>query len=1520
MKNLTYSIGVLLAVVLLWPSPRAGAAPAPAQPRISEIRFEGGDLLVVADVPEGVVRIVLEGCQSTGARAWVPRAVHRVSRAGRAVFRVSHAAAERMEMFRVRADDQDPLPARFYSGPTEFRGSLQSEMGGAMTPYTLLGDPLAWNVAAVDGPGDGVLRLEQFAAAPPPEASGVLAAAPREVVESDLWRVRGDTLYFFNSLRGLQKIDLSDPEAPVLQATFPIPASGEDMYVIDDHHVVLLARAQACDPAGLSSTDSAVIVIDAGGSILREVARVPLSGQLVESRFVGTALYLATQTWQPKSDRPEDAGVWTAGTVITGIDLASPANPVAQPELWLPGSGNVVTATDRYLFVAMKDHQPQMNWWETVLKVIDISDPTGVLSEFGTIPLAGEVKDKFKIHLDGDVLAVIAAGPKGGEFGGRWRSELSTYQLKASEDPAWARLGSVEVGHGEDLFATRFEGDRAYIVTFRRIDPLWVVDLSEPETPRVLGELEIPGWSTYIHPLGDRLLTMGIDDTMGNRAAVQWFDVSDPSRPRLLSKVVLGTGWSSSEANQTEKALGVFPETGLVLVPFSSENSAGIHQQGVKLLDLERDTLVGRGVIEGGKVVPRRSTLRGDRILALSGRELITVDASDRDEPSVRHVLELAHPVERVLPMGDWLLEFSEGSVRVREVNGAEGTAREFALGEMRVMGATLRNGLVYLLQGRASQWGWEEDKWQVTTPGQIKLSVFDAGALPELSVMGSVTEEVAEISDGPHRALWPRPGVLVWDGPEYYPQGGPGTVRIINFAGRVDPWNGGVINFVPVDTPGVPVRTGSFLVPRLAPGGVLNVEMASFDFITGFWLPWHDDTSAQRDLLVFDVAASEAPRLAAQVKPPEDAIGRSAAHAIEGLVLFSHDTTHQEVTGTNTYTSTSRRWVTEPREVLVTNVVRVPYETLVTNVVEKRALAAGWIQRLPGVSSIAAGRFHVLGLTAAGEVLGWGDNRSGQLGSEGLSAQLEPQPIVLPGPAADIAAAAWFSLARLVDGSVLTWGSPDGPPPPPVPGAAMAGLPPHLPRPIAALGTGTVDLEAGYGHALALDSAGTLFAWGRNDRGQLGLGDVVDRDTPEPVTSSILMIRAAGLRSLALTRDGRVLAWGDNRSGQLGGAPGESVLTPEEVPALSGIEVIAAGDSHSLALDESGRVWSWGMDSATGDGPEPRVIEMLPAARAIAAGEKQSLALDGEGTVWSWGTHSDAPLRVEGLPAIRQIRASGGYAVALGEDETAYLWSHGNAVAPRTRVPMAFQMSRITGTNVTTGTAYRLETNVTTRIVQEGRWEEVTVTNSYPVYRTWTRHHLDVLDFNGDSDPLLRPAASLPGPLLGVSHQGSLVYTLGSRADEDDPNVSRAWLEAGAYDGVAVHLVASLEVASHSRGESAVAKVDPRGFVLLARRDEVGTNTVGSLVLGEDGQFAVLDLETSEAPASELILRDDILVVNSGGVVSLFEVDGDGLLRPVGIPFELGCLIPSLDRVEGDRESGLWVPLGDYGSARVGP
>jgi len=138
-------------------------------------------------------------------------------------------------------------------------------------------------------------------------------------------------------------------------------------------------------------------------------------------------------------------------------------------------------------------------------------------------------------------------------------------------------VGSVkDLAAGETIYSVRFMGDKGYVVTFRTIDPLFVFDLSDPENPVLTGELKVPGFSNYLHPVGENLLLgIGLDtyeiykkDSSGKDVVVgtrqggikfSLFDVSDMGKPREISTYVVGDEGSGSEALYNHKAIMVDP-------------------------------------------------------------------------------------------------------------------------------------------------------------------------------------------------------------------------------------------------------------------------------------------------------------------------------------------------------------------------------------------------------------------------------------------------------------------------------------------------------------------------------------------------------------------------------------------------------------------------------------------------------------------------------------------------------------------------------------------------------------------------------------------------------------------------------------------------------------------------------------------------------------------------------------------------------------------------------------------------
>jgi len=163
-------------------------------------------------------------------------------------------------------------------------------------------------------------------------------------------------------------------------------------------------------------------------------------------------------------------------------------------------------------------------------------------------------------------------------------------------------VGSLEdLASGEQIYATRFIGDKCYLVTFKQIDPFFVIDLSNPTNPEVLGELKIPGYSTYLHPYDEtHIIGIGRDD---QKVKISLFDVSDLENPMEISKYEIENDdedwyWAQSSALYEHKAFLFDKERNILVIPvgdYSKESAyvfdisieGGIELKGTITHDLE---------------------------------------------------------------------------------------------------------------------------------------------------------------------------------------------------------------------------------------------------------------------------------------------------------------------------------------------------------------------------------------------------------------------------------------------------------------------------------------------------------------------------------------------------------------------------------------------------------------------------------------------------------------------------------------------------------------------------------------------------------------------------------------------------------------------------------------------------------------------------------------------------------------------------------------------------------------------
>ncbi len=763
--------GVLFLLLLPVLSMSFGVLEAASLP--VPLRVEAGGRSAVLSVPAGCTSVSIERLVQ---RKWVPFRTVGVTNSS-ATLRVELAPGTPVSGWRAIGQISGPVrsvkkyPGAFYSGAHVF--------GPAMAPDSEASAPAP--VFATD------VAYASAMTAPAAPAKSTSTA----VEESDIWKADGSTVYFFNQLRGLQVIDLSDPAKPALTASLRLPATGQDLYVVpgaDGSRLAVLLTDEYDRTTWRSRTGIKVVKVAGGTAGI--VAETTLDGWMVDSRLVGSRLYVVTQDWAASN------GTVTLHEITTDTATVSATHA-------LSGYSPVVSAGEGWLAIAV---QPPNDWTVSLVTLFALGNDGAKPVGSAPIAVAGRVYDKFKMQYSDGTLSVISQ--KWVSDGQNWwrGTPVSVLETFTGEGE---KLAELEIMRGEQLYATRFAGDKAYAVTFRQVDPLWVIDLADPKAPVIAGHLEVPGWSTYIEPVGNLLFSIGFD---GGKVAASLFDVSDPAHPSLLDREFMKGAWGYSEATYDEKALKVLAAEGLVLIPYTGTGKDGSTEHFVQLLDLDAKAgeLRQRGVIIHD-FQPRRAAMIEGTLASISQKQLITADVTDRDAPAVLADLLLAWQVDHLVAAGDYLIEISDGNYWAGETpmavvapgNDPDGALGEVALGDGVVKDALLRDGRLYVLRQTPADTGYY---WYrpmpvlLATAGgssspsgsdrSLHLDVYDASALPSMPLLGTASAALPDnitsfetgglLEASPTRLVtWIQPQRTSWWPPVYYMDIAPPAVAV---------------------------------------------------------------------------------------------------------------------------------------------------------------------------------------------------------------------------------------------------------------------------------------------------------------------------------------------------------------------------------------------------------------------------------------------------------------------------------------------------------------------------------------------------------------------------------------------------------------------------------------------------------------------------------------------------------------------------------------------------------------------
>jgi len=279
-----------------------------------------------------------------------------------------------------------------------------------------------------------------------------------------------------------------------------------------------------------------------------------------------------------RSNTPAKLGFVTVASL--SLDATAAESTVRRTSL-VTDPGEVYASTDS-LYLASQ------HWWwwpedgqkdYTYLHKFDLRDP-GTARYVGSGLVEGHLLNQFSMDEHQGVLRVASTiSTFKQDDDSPWGRQETTNRLFTFREKG-GRLEKVgqteELAKGERIYSARFLGNKGYVVTFRQVDPLFTFDLSDPEHPRKVGELKVPGFSSYIHPLDENhLITIGVyvpenqTDWRQRALKLSMFDVTDPSDPKETFTRLVGTAYGWSEALYEHKAFNFFPAKGLLAIPFS---------------------------------------------------------------------------------------------------------------------------------------------------------------------------------------------------------------------------------------------------------------------------------------------------------------------------------------------------------------------------------------------------------------------------------------------------------------------------------------------------------------------------------------------------------------------------------------------------------------------------------------------------------------------------------------------------------------------------------------------------------------------------------------------------------------------------------------------------------------------------------------------------------------------------------------------------------------------------------------
>ena len=494
------------------------------------------------------------------------------------------------------------------------------------------------------------------------EYSGTNVQVPG-VDEADIVKTDGEYIYYLAN-GTLYIVDAAGSDTALLSRTkVSLQKDGDwreplELYLSGDRLVVLVSAASLTwsGDGGAQEATYALVYDVSDPAAPGSVASLGQSGYYVSSRMVDGMVYVITtqHIWgsilrdEPRTYCPvlydgEEPSAMAAGdicirpggteptyTVVSAIDVAAAGTHAAARAVL--GGSDTVYMSGEHLLVAATEYRYEEGDIEKDAEGRSVritragSDTSFVLFALD----GGQIRQTASATLPGCLLNQFSMDEYDGVFRvvttvDEWEERLytdgvDTYEYEDAQynclytlDAQLQVLGSIErIAEGEHVESVRFDGEIGYFVTFRQVDPLFTVDLSDPAHPKILGALKIPGFSEYLHPFGtDRLLGLGYraDEDTGRTEGVKlsMFDTSDKADVKELAACAVNASWTVVGGNHhailisVEKSIIAFPADTVYLV-YSYTDAAGFVKKSSIGLDGNLPGYSTRGLFIGSEL------------------------------------------------------------------------------------------------------------------------------------------------------------------------------------------------------------------------------------------------------------------------------------------------------------------------------------------------------------------------------------------------------------------------------------------------------------------------------------------------------------------------------------------------------------------------------------------------------------------------------------------------------------------------------------------------------------------------------------------------------------------------------------------------------------------------------------------------------------------------------------------------------------------------------------------------------